>query len=70
MVGEKGDEKKARHWQELLREAARSEISIREFCRRRRLSDWRRGRFSFRLPRREGRRSQRGSWQYCWKEST
>jgi hypothetical protein len=33
MGGGKGDAKKARHWQELLREAARSGISIREFCR-------------------------------------
>ena len=35
----KGDAKKARHWQELLGEAARSGISIREFCRRRRLKE-------------------------------
>jgi hypothetical protein len=39
MVGGQGDEKKARHWQELLGEAARSGISIREFCRRRRLKE-------------------------------
>ena len=39
MGGGKGDEKKARHWQELLGEAARSGISIREFCRRRRLKE-------------------------------
>jgi hypothetical protein len=37
MGGGKADAKKARQWQELLGEAARSEISIREFCRRRRL---------------------------------
>jgi hypothetical protein len=35
----KPDAKKARHWQELLGEAARSGISIREFCRRRRLKE-------------------------------
>jgi hypothetical protein len=36
---EKGDGKKARHWQELMCEAARSGISIREFCRHRRLKE-------------------------------
>jgi len=52
----KGDAKKARHWQELLGEAARSGISIREFCRRRRLKEsqfywWQR---RIRMSRREG----------------
>jgi len=35
----KPDAKKARHWQELLGEAARSGISIREFCRHGRLKE-------------------------------
>ena len=39
MGGGKADAKKARHWQEVLGEAARSGISIREFCRRRRLKE-------------------------------
>jgi len=52
----KGDAKKARHWQDLLGEAARSGISIREFCRRRRLKEgqfywWQR---RLRVNRREG----------------
>jgi hypothetical protein len=33
----KGDARKARYWQQMLGEAARSGLSIREFCRRRRL---------------------------------
>jgi hypothetical protein len=33
------DAKIARHWQELLGEAARSGISIQEFCRRRLLKE-------------------------------
>ena len=45
MGGGTGDVKKARHWEEMLGEAARSGISIQEFCRRGRLkesqSDWR-----------------------------
>jgi transposase-like protein len=35
----KGDAKKARYWQVKLGEAARSGISIREFCRRHRLRE-------------------------------
>ena len=62
MVGGKGDEKKARHWRELLGEAARSGISIREFCRRRRLKEsqfywWQR---RLRLSRRQGVASRPG----------
>jgi len=62
MVGGKGDAKKARHWQELLGEAARSGMSIREFCRRRRLKEsqfywWQR---RLRLSRREGAASRPG----------
>jgi hypothetical protein len=56
MGGGKADAKKARHWQEVLGEAARSGISIREFCRRRRLKEsqfywWQR---RLRVSRREG----------------
>jgi hypothetical protein len=58
----KGDAKKARHWQEVLGEAARSGISIREFCRRRRLKEsqfywWQR---RLRLSRRDGEASRPG----------
>lgn len=35
----KGDARKARYWQQTLGEAARSGMSIREFCRRRRLKE-------------------------------
>jgi transposase len=35
----KGDAKKARYWQQRLGEAARSGISVREFCRRHRLQE-------------------------------
>jgi len=35
----KGDARKVRHWQQTLGEAARSGLSIREFCRRRRLKE-------------------------------
>lgn len=35
----KGDARKARYWQQRLGEAARSGLSIREFCRRRRLKE-------------------------------
>jgi hypothetical protein len=35
----KGDARKARYWQQTLGEAARSGLSIREFCRRRRLKE-------------------------------
>ena len=35
----KGDAKKATYWQQTLGEAARSGLSVREFCRRRRLKE-------------------------------
>jgi len=35
----KGDARKVRYWQQTLGEAARSGLSIREFCRRRRLKE-------------------------------
>ncbi len=35
----KSDAKKARYWQRVISEAARSGMSIREFCRRRRLRE-------------------------------
>ena len=35
----KGDARKARYWQQTLGEAVRSGLSIREFCRRRRLKE-------------------------------
>ena len=35
----KGDAEKARYWQRTISEAARSGISIREFCRRHRLRE-------------------------------
>jgi hypothetical protein len=34
-----GDAEKAKHWQKTIREAARSGVSIREFCRQRRLKE-------------------------------
>jgi hypothetical protein len=37
--GNKQDVKKARFWQSTIREAARSGVSIREFCRRRKLKE-------------------------------
>ena len=39
MSGKKQDVEKARHWQKTIREAARSGMSIREFCRRRKLKE-------------------------------
>ena len=39
MSGNKQDVKKARFWQSTIREAARSGVSIREFCRRRKLKE-------------------------------
>ena len=39
MSSSKGDVKKARYWQKTISEAARSGISIREFCRRHRLRE-------------------------------
>ena len=58
----RGDAAKAGYWQRTLREAARSGMSIREFCRRRRLKEsqfywWQR---RLRLGRREGARSAPG----------
>jgi len=35
----KGDAEKARYWQRTIREAVRSGMSIREFCRQRRLKE-------------------------------
>ena len=35
----KQDEDKARHWRTTVREAARSGVSIREFCRQRKLKE-------------------------------
>jgi hypothetical protein len=39
MSSGKADAEKARHWQRTISEAARSGMSIREFCRRRRLRE-------------------------------
>ncbi len=39
MSSRKGDAEKSRYWQRTISEAARSGISIREFCRRRRLRE-------------------------------
>jgi hypothetical protein len=39
MSSGKGDAEKARHWQKTIREAVRSWMSIREFCRQRRLKE-------------------------------
>ena len=38
MSGKKQDTEKARQWQKTIREAARSGLSVREFCRQRRLN--------------------------------
>jgi len=58
----KGDAAKERYWQRTLGEAARSGVSIREFCRRRRLKEsqfywWQR---RLRRGRQEGRMSKPG----------
>jgi len=37
--GRKGDAEKARYWQRTISEAARSGLSIRQFCRQRRLKE-------------------------------
>ena len=39
MSSGRGDREKARYWQRIIREAARSGMSIREFCRQRRLKE-------------------------------
>jgi len=39
MSGQKRDVEKERYWQKTIREAARSGLSIREFCRRRDLKE-------------------------------
>jgi transposase-like protein len=39
MSSGKGDREKARSWQSIIREAARSGMSVREFCRQRRLKE-------------------------------
>ena len=64
MSGKKQDMEKARFWQSAIREAARSGVSIREFCRRRKLHEsqfyWWQRRLSLR--RRPGkRRNQRST---------
>lgn len=38
-MGQKPDADKARHWQKTIREAARGGLSIREFCRQRKLHE-------------------------------
>ena len=38
-MGQKPDADKARQWQKTIREAARSGLSIREFCRQRKLHE-------------------------------
>ena len=57
------DAEKERHWQKVIREGTRSGMSIREFCRRRGISEWQfyswqrklRGRRGARALRRGGR---------------
>ncbi len=39
MGSQKRDVEKARYWQKIIREAVRSGMSIREFCRQRRLKE-------------------------------
>lgn len=39
MGRQKGDREKQKYWQRTIREAARSGLSIREFCRRRKLKE-------------------------------
>jgi hypothetical protein len=39
MSSGKRDVEKARYWRSVIREAARSRMSIREFCRQRRLKE-------------------------------
>ena len=39
MSSGKGDREKARYWQRIIREAAQSGMSIREFCRQHRLKE-------------------------------
>ncbi len=38
-MGHKPDAEKAQHWQKAIRQAARSGLSIREFCRQRKLPE-------------------------------
>ncbi len=38
-MGPKADVRKARYWQKMIHEAARSGLSIREFCRRHKLHE-------------------------------
>src|SRR5437867_6534168 len=63
------DEKKARYWQQTIREAARSGISIREFCRPRRLRTsqfyWWQRRLKERRQPRTMRRSGTGQTSYA-----
>jgi hypothetical protein len=58
--GKKPDVRKHRHWEQVIREAARSGLSIREFCRQRRIKEpqfywWQR-----RLHERQQRQGRRG----------
>ena len=39
MSSDKGDREKARYWQRIIRKAAQSGMSIREFCRQHRLKE-------------------------------
>jgi len=64
MSGGKGDAEKARYWQRTMGEAARSGMSIREFCRQRRLKEsqfyWWQHKLSPRPPSRQERKRQAG----------
>ena len=65
MSGNKHDVEKARFWQTTIREAARSGVSIREFCRRRKLKEsqfywWQRRLSMSRRSAASGRRRQAG----------
>ena len=39
MSSDKGDREKARYWQRIIRKAAQSGMSVREFCRQHRLKE-------------------------------
>ena len=61
MRRKKQDKEKARFWQSTIREAARSGISVREFCRRRKLHEsqfyWWQRRLSLVGPRRRNQQT-------------
>lgn len=63
-MGKKQDEAKARFWQRTIREAARSGVSIREFCRQKKLNVgqfyWWRGRLKDTWRRRTVRKASAG----------